>query len=107
MKYTIRKGLESPCKIRGFLSSDYWILVSVSSGCIILLLLGLRSGIMTGDWSLCFLSIIGFLTAIPLLINKFRKNARSRKFDETKKEFTVSNFHLNKIIHNNESRRSL
>ena len=55
MKYTIRKGLESPCMIRGFLSSDYWIFVGCCAAALILLFLSVRTGIMTGDWTLTLL----------------------------------------------------
>ena len=49
MKYTIRKGLESPCMIRGFLSSDYWIFVGCCAAALILLFLSVRIGIMDSD----------------------------------------------------------
>lgn len=98
MKYTIRKGLESPCKIRGFLSSDYWILVAIIAAIIILFVLGLRSGIMNGDWNLSIIAFIGAITIIPIMVTKFKKNVRNRKFDEIKREFTISNFQLNHTI---------
>lgn len=104
MKYTIRKGLESPCKIKGFLSTDYWILVSVASACIVLLILGLRSGIINKNWDTCTLTVIGSMVIIPILIRKFKKNARNKKFDEIKKEYTISNFDLNHTIRKNENR---
>lgn len=98
MKHTIRKGLESPCKIRGFLSSDYWILVGVLSGAIILFVLGIRSGITAGNWSTCIMTLVSTAAIIPILVRKFRKNARNKKFDEIKREYTISNFHLNHTI---------
>ena len=48
MRYTVRKGLESPCMIRGFLSSDYWIFVGCCAAALVLLFLSVRTGIMTG-----------------------------------------------------------
>ena len=55
MRYTVRKGLESPCMIRGFLSSDYWIFVGCCAAALVLLFLSVRTGIMTGDWTLTLL----------------------------------------------------
>lgn len=107
MNHNIRKGLESPCKIRGFLSTDYWILVASLSGAVILFVLGIRSGIMAGDWSICIMTLICSIIILPILINKFRKNARNKKFDETKKEYTISNFQLSHTIRKNENRRSI
>ena len=107
MKYTIRKGLESPCKIWGFLSSDYWILVAIIAAIIILFVLGLRSGIMNGDWNLSIIAFIGAITIIPIMVTKFKKNVRNRKFDEIKREFTISNFQLNHTIRINENKRSI
>lgn len=104
MKYTIRKGLESPCKIRGFLSTDYWILVAALSGAVILFILGIRSGIMAGDWSTCIMTPIFSTIAFPVLVKKFRKNAKSKKFDEIKKEYTISNFQLSHTIRKNENK---
>lgn len=98
MKHSFRKGLESPCKIRGFLSTDYWILVAALSGAFILFILGLRSGIMVGNWSTCIMTIICSIVLFPILIRKFRKNAKSKKFDEIKKEYTISNFQLSHTI---------
>ncbi|WP_304326650.1 hypothetical protein [Phocaeicola plebeius] len=107
MKYTIRKGLESPCKIRGFLSTDYWILVAAGAASIILFVLGVRSGIISGNWSTCIMTIICSFALFPILIRKFRKNAKSKKFDEIKKEYTISNFQLSHTIRKNENRRSI
>lgn len=107
MRYIVRKGLESPCKIRGFLSSDYWLLIGILGAFIVLFILGIRSGIMSGDWNICLVSIIGAITVVPIVVRKFRKNARSKKFDEIKQELTVSNFLLNKIIRKHENRRGL
>lgn len=98
MKYTVRKGLESPCKIRGFLSSDYWILVGTLSSAAILFTLGLRSGIISGNWNLSMITLATAIIVIPLLVRRFRRNARSRKFDETRHEHTISNFELSRII---------
>lgn len=107
MKHSFRKGLESPCKIRGFLSTDYWILVAALSGAIILFILGIRSGIMLGDWSTCTMTLICSIVVFPVLVKKFRKNARNKKFDEIKKEYTISNFQLSHTIRKNENRRSI
>ena len=107
MKYTVRKGLETPCKIRGFLSSDYWILVGALSSVAILFTLGLRSGIYSGNWNLSIMTAVAGIVVIPSLIRRFRKNARSKKFDETKHEHTISNFELSRTIRKNEDRRSI
>lgn len=45
MRYRIRKGLESPCMIRGLLSGDYWIFVGCCSAAFVLFFLGIRAGI--------------------------------------------------------------
>jgi hypothetical protein len=107
MKYTIRKGLESPCKIRGFLSIDYWILIAALSGTVILFVLGMRSGIMAGDWSTCIITLTCSIIVLPILVRRFRRNARSKKFDEIKKEYTISNFQISHTIRKNENRRSI
>lgn len=36
MRYKVRKGLESPCMIRGLLSGDYWIFVGCCSAAFVL-----------------------------------------------------------------------
>ena len=43
MRYRIRKGLESPCMIRGLLSGDYWIFVGCCSAAFVLFFLGIRA----------------------------------------------------------------
>ncbi len=98
MKYTIRKGLETPCKIRGLLSYDYWMLVGALGGYAILAILGLRNGIISGEWNMLLLSILLCISTIPVLYKKFKKNARIKKFDETRREFTISNFEITKIL---------
>lgn len=98
MKYTIRKGLETPCKIRGLLSYDYWMLVGALGGYAILAILGLRNGIISGEWNMLLLSILLCISTIPVLYRKFKKNARIKKFDETRREFTISNFEITKIL---------
>lgn len=41
------------------------------------------------------------------MVTKFKKNVRNRKFDEIKREFTISNFQLNHTIRKNENKRSI
>ena len=41
MRYKVRKGLESPCMIRGLLSGDYWIFVGCCSAAFVLFFLGI------------------------------------------------------------------
>lgn len=98
MKYTVRKGLESPCMIRGFLSSDYWIFVGCCSTALVLLFLGIRSGIMTGDWTLTLLVLLVSLPVLPVLGHKLRKKAQPTKFRESKYGMTVSNLTINRQL---------
>ena len=100
MKYTIRKGLESPCMIRGFLSSDYWIFVGCCAAALILLFLSVRIGIMDSDWT----------QALLVLRHKLRKKAQSTKFRESKYGMTVSNLIINRQLlkkKQDERRRSI
>ncbi|MCS3016058.1 hypothetical protein NXU95_03135 [Phocaeicola vulgatus] len=58
MRYRIRKGLESPCMIRGLLSGDYWIFVGCCSAAFVLFFLGIRAGISAGNWNLPVLVLV-------------------------------------------------
>jgi len=98
MKYTIRKGLESPCMIGGFLSSDYWIFVGSCGGVIILFFLSIRSGIMTGSWSQTLLIFLAGLVGLPILRHRLKKKAQSTKFRESKNSITVSNLKINRKL---------
>lgn len=89
MKYNFRKGLESPCKIRGFLSTDYWILVAALSGAIILFILGIRSGIMAGDWNICIMTLICSIIVFPVLVKKFRKTQETRSSMKLRKNIQL------------------
>lgn len=107
MKLKYRKGFESPCKIRGFLSTDYWILVGSISAELILLFLTFRSAITTGDWSNLFLIIVLGVIGIPILSYKLKQKARSKKFDENKCDIYISNLDISKKLikhRNNEIR---
>ena len=98
MRYTVRKGLESPCMIRGFLSSDYWIFVGCCAAALVLLFLSVRTGIMTGDWTLTLLFVTVSLPLLPVLGHKLRKKARPTKFRESKYGMTVSNLTINRQL---------
>lgn len=104
MKYTIRKGLESPCKIRGLLSTDYWLMVAWLSSMLIMLFLSIRSGFTGGNWDLFLLITIISITVTPFLYCRLKGRARERKFDERKQEITISNLTVFKTIMKNEKR---
>ena len=55
MKYTVRKGLESPCTIRGMLARDYWVFMGLCALLALMGFMGLRSGISSGNWQLLLL----------------------------------------------------
>ena len=98
MRYKVRKGLESPCMIRGLLSGDYWIFVGCCSAAFVLFFLGIRAGISAGNWTL------------PLLLYKLKKKARPQKFKETGKEINISNLDINRVLtkkEHNEIRRGI
>ena len=98
MEYKIRKGLETKCQIKGMLSSDYWILVGFASAVTILFLLGIRTGVLSGDWNQSLLMIVLLVVGMPLLIHKFREKARNKKFDEKKAAITISNMPIYKTL---------
>lgn len=108
MRYKIRKGLESPCMIRGFLSSDYWIFVGCCGGALVLLFLSIRSGITTGGWDRTLLVLLVSLAGLPALRHKLKKKARPTKFRESGHGMTVSYLSLNRRIpRKNERRRTI
>lgn len=98
MNYRIRKGLETPCKIKGFLSTDYWLLVGWLSLLLILFFLGIRSGIMSSQWDSFFQVILLGACITPILFVKLRNRARSKKYDEIRKDLIISNLSLFKRI---------
>ena len=98
MRYTVRKGLESPCMIRGFLSSDHWIFVGCCAAALILLFLSVRIGIMDSDWTQALLVLFVSLLVLPVLRHKLRKKARPTKFRESKYGMTVSNLTINRQL---------
>lgn len=73
MRYKVRKGLESPCMIRGLLSGDYWIFVGCCSAAFVLFFLGIRAGISAGNWNLPVLVLVISLPTLPLLLYKLKK----------------------------------
>lgn len=75
MRYKVRKGLESPCMIRGLLSGDYWIFVGCCSAAFVLFFLGIRAGISAGNWNLPVLVLVISLPTLPLLLYKLKKKA--------------------------------
>lgn len=98
MTFKIRKGLEAPCKIKGLLSTDYWLMTGWLSAMAILLFLGVRSGFTSGEWSQCMHVILITAVGTPLIYKKLKGKARSRKYDEVKRDITISNLHLFKTI---------
>lgn len=96
MKLKYRKGFESPCKIKGFLSTDYWILVGCISAELILLFLSLRTGITTGNWNNMFMIILLGVIGIPILSFRLKQKARNKKFDEVKCDIYISNLDISK-----------
>ncbi|KAB6476698.1 hypothetical protein GAZ06_13200 [Phocaeicola vulgatus] len=110
MRYRIRKGLESPCMIRGLLSGDYWIFVGCCSAAFILFFLGIRAGISAGNWNLPVLVLVISLPTLPLLLYKLKRKARPQKFKETGKEINISNLDINRVLtkkEHNEIRRGI
>ncbi len=109
MRYRIRKGLESPCMIRGLLSGDYWIFVGCCSAAFVLFFLGIRAGISAGNWNLPVLVLVISLPTLPLLLYKLKRKARPQKFKETGKEINISNLDINRVLtkkkEHNEIRR--
>lgn len=79
MRYRIRKGLESPCMIRGLLSGDYWIFVGCCSAAFVLFFLGIRAGISAGNWNLPVLVLVISLPTLPLLLYKLKKKGTAPK----------------------------
>lgn len=75
MRYKVRKGLESPCMIRGLLSGDYWIFVGCCSAAFVLFFLGIRAGISAGNWNLPVLVLVISLPTLPLLLYKLKKSS--------------------------------
>lgn len=98
MRYRIRKGLESPCMIRGLLSGDYWIFVGCCSAAFVLFFLGIRAGISAGNWNLPVLVLVISLPTLPLLLYKLKRKARPQKFKETGKEINISNLDINRVL---------
>lgn len=79
MRYKVRKGLESPCMIRGLLSGDYWIFVGCCSAAFVLFFLGIRAGISAGNWNLPVLVLVISLPTLPLLLYKLKKKGTTPK----------------------------
>lgn len=79
MRYKVRKGLESPCMIRGLLSGDYWIFVGCCSAAFVLFFLGIRAGISAGNWNLPVLVLVISLSTLPLLLYKLKKKGTAQK----------------------------
>lgn len=110
MRYKVRKGLESPCMIRGLLSGDYWIFVGCCSAAFVLFFLGIRAGISAGNWNLPVLVLVISLPTLPLFLYKLKKKARPQKFKETGKEINISNLDINRVLtkkEHNEIRRGI
>jgi len=110
MRYKIRKGLESPCMIRGLLSGDYWIFVGCCAAAIILFFLGIRAGISAGSWALFQLTLVLSLPGLPAMLYMLKKKARPTKFRETRYGMNVSNLEINRILikkERNESGRGI
>ncbi|KAB3671068.1 hypothetical protein HKQ52_17970 [Bacteroides vulgatus] len=110
MRYRIRKGLESPCMIRGLLSGDYWIFVGCCSAAFVLFFLGIRAGISAGNWNLPVLVLVISLPTLPLLLYKLKRKARPQKFKDTGKEINISNLDINRVLtkkEHNEIRRGI
>lgn len=98
MKVKYRKGFESPCKIRGFLSTDYWIFVGSVSAEVILLFLSFRTGITSGNWNNIILFALIGIIGLPLLYYKLKQKARLKKFDEQKISLYISNLEISKKL---------
>lgn len=91
MKHTVRKGLESPCTIRGMLVRDYWVFMALCAGAALLGVMGLRAGVVSGNWKLLGLAAAVSATGLPVLYFRFLKNARPAKFRTARRELTISN----------------
>lgn len=100
MKYTVRKGLESPCTIRGMLARDYWVFMGLCALLALMGFMGLRSGISSGNWQLLLLCLVGAPVLLPTVYIKLRRKARSKKFDISKTETSLSNLPLRRLLAN-------
>lgn len=98
MKYKIRKGFETPCKIKGFLSTDYWLFVGSCGAVIILLFLGVRSGITSGDWSQALMFLLIGIIGLPMFSYKLKQKAKSKKYDVRRESITISNLEISKKL---------
>lgn len=109
MRHKIRKGLETPCMIKGLLSSDYWMFVGIAAATLILGVLGVRSGFSGGSWMLALAAGVFAVTGLPVIRKKFKEKARPKKFDTPKKEITISNLFIHRKLNGRhyENRRSI
>ena len=98
MKHTVYKGLESPCMIKGFLSTDYWMYVGCSGAALIFIVLSLRSSFTTGNWEQFFLIVICSAIILPIIRHRLKKRAKSTKFVEKKNVMTINNFSITKLL---------
>lgn len=92
MDYKVRKGIETPCKIRGLLVHDFYLMLGYCGFAAALLLLEVKSRLEdstgTGELTVIFLlaAVVGFL-----LFRKFDRNASRKKYRPPYWERTVTN----------------
>ena len=106
MKHTVYKGLESPCMIKGFLSTDYWMYVGCLGAAVIFIVLSLRSSFQTGEWDQFLLIAACCIVVLPIIRHQLKKKARPMKFSEKKEVITINNFSITKILINREKNES-
>ncbi len=98
MKHTVYKGLESPCMIKGFLSTDYWMYIGCCGAAVIFIVLTLRSAFTTGVWEQFYFTVLTALLVLPIIRHHLKKRARSTKFEEKKQVHTINNFSITKLL---------
>lgn len=92
MDYKVRKGIESPCKIRGLLVQDFYRMLGYCGFAAALLLLEVRSWLedSTGAGELLVMFLLLAAGGL-LLLRKFNKNASRKKYRPPYWEKTVTN----------------
>ena len=92
MDYKVRKGVETPCKIQGFLVRDFYILLAYSVVTGTTLLLEVKSWFENTESLQGVLLVALFLfVGFAFLVRKFTKNAKKKKYKTNKESYTLSN----------------
>lgn len=78
---------------------DYWVFMGLCAGAALLGVMGLRAGVVSGNWKLLGLAAGLSATGLPFFFFRFLKNARPAKFKTTRRELTISNLDFFRKIH--------